>query len=128
MGWVLSWVCYLLAISSVSAPSSVPACLIDRIHFRLKVLWLGYMRWPLLFHIPNAVSYNCGHPYCFLGESLTMGLWHVLEMPLHPHPSQLQISIHFHGHLAIFLTSDPPPPFAFPYSSLKFLPSSTSYD
>jgi hypothetical protein len=59
MGWVSSWVGYCLAQSSVSAPCSVPAFLVDRINFGLKVLcvsWCpynatgflpGFRRWPL---------------------------------------------------------------------------------
>jgi hypothetical protein len=42
MGWVSSWAGYWLAIRSVSAPSLVPAFLVNRINFRLKVLSVGW--------------------------------------------------------------------------------------
>jgi hypothetical protein len=42
MEWVSSWACYWLAIPSVSAYSSIPELLIDRINFRLRVLWVGW--------------------------------------------------------------------------------------
>jgi hypothetical protein len=68
--WVSSWACYWLAIPSVSAPSPMPAFLVDRINFVLKVLWVGWCLWHhgvsclaaggglFRFHIPNVVSHN----------------------------------------------------------------------
>jgi hypothetical protein len=41
MEWVSGWVNYWLVIPSVSAPSPMPALLVDRIHFGLKVLWVS---------------------------------------------------------------------------------------
>ena len=40
LGMILSWAHYWLAIPSVSAPSHVPAFLVDRIRFGSKVLWV----------------------------------------------------------------------------------------
>lgn len=65
MEWVSSWSGYCLAIPSVSALSSIPAFLVDRIEFGSKVCaWVGV---PIVlleflpgfsFHILNAVSHN----------------------------------------------------------------------
>jgi hypothetical protein len=41
MGWVPCWVSYCLAISSVSAPSTISAFLVNRINSGSKVLWVG---------------------------------------------------------------------------------------
>ncbi|EDL00034.1 mCG141415 [Mus musculus] len=42
MGWSSNWASYWLAIPSVSAPSLIPAFIVDRINFGLKVLWVGW--------------------------------------------------------------------------------------
>ena len=42
MGWVSIWAGYWLVIPSVSASYPVPAFLVDRIKFGLKVLWVGW--------------------------------------------------------------------------------------
>ena len=41
-GWVSSWTGYWLVIPFISAPSPIPAFLVDRIHFGLKILWVGW--------------------------------------------------------------------------------------
>ena len=74
MGWVSSWVGYCLAQSSVSAPCSVPAFLVDRINFGLKVLcvsWCpynatgflpGFRRWPLQVPYPQCCESQLRSP------------------------------------------------------------------
>ena len=46
-GCVSSWPFYCLAIPSVSAPSFVPAFLVDRTNLELKVLWVDHCLYPL---------------------------------------------------------------------------------
>ena len=40
--WVSSWAGYWLVIPSVSDPAPEPTLLVDRINFRLKVLWVDF--------------------------------------------------------------------------------------
>ena len=66
MRWVSSWAGCRLEVPSVSAPSPVPAFLVDRIHFGLKVgvpiISLGFLPATgdglFMFSIINAVSHS----------------------------------------------------------------------
>jgi hypothetical protein len=59
---------YWLAIPSVTASSSVPTLLVDRINLGLNVLWMGCLARGsgfFRFHFLNVVSHNSnqGHPH-----------------------------------------------------------------
>ena len=58
MGWVSSWASYWLTIPSVSAPSLMPACFVDRINLGLKVLSMG---WCLSFYLGFCMGIGGGH-------------------------------------------------------------------
>jgi hypothetical protein len=92
MEWFSSWAGYWLVISSVSALSSVPAFLVNRINFGLKVLWVvSVFIAPLEFLPGYKVPYpQCSKsqlrsPHWYLGTSLTQVSNLSLRCPPSPH-------------------------------------------
>ena len=115
MWWVSSWAGYWLTIPLGSALSPVPALLVDRINFGLKMLWVGwclynstgflshYRRWPFQVPYPQCSESQLRSPplilRCFLYPRFLSHPGDAPQPTSSPH--MLQIPIHFHVHLAI---------------------------